>query len=425
MNEIDARLAALSHRQRELLKSRMKKSREISARRDVPPRQSPVEANLPSFQTRSSSGLSGKAESGKEMDFSLYFFSDGGSKAAEDKYQLLLECTKFADRNGFHAVWTPERHFQDFGGFYPNPSVLSAALAMITDHIRIRAGSVALPLHNPIRVAEEWAVVDNLSNGRIGISFASGWHPHDFVLSPDKYENRRDVMFSDIEVVRRLWAGEAVKFQGVDGHEVEVKTLPLPVQPRLPVWVTTSSSLETWIKAGEIGANMFASLTSYSFAELTRRISLYRESLARHGHDPQAGKVTLMLHTHVGDDEDAIKEKVRPSLTNYLCSHMKQSTHVMNVCADAEIKDMNVITSSAFEHFFATSSLLGTPSKCSHLLERLLGIGVDEAACLIDFGMDVDSVMEGLHHLNALKNSFNRRPSPDSSNRPAQYAHAR
>lgn len=424
MNEIDARLAALSPAQREVLKLRMKKSREISARTDALPLPSPIEANPSGFHTKRSSGLSKKAEPDKTMEFSLYFFSDGGSKAAEDKYRLLLESTKFADRNGFHAVWTPERHFQDFGGFYPNPSVLSAALAMVTDRIQIRAGSVALPLHNPIRVAEEWAVVDNLSNGRVGISFASGWHPLDFVLFPDKYQNRRDIMFRDIEIVRRLWSGEAVKFDSVGGSEAEVKTLPVPIQPRLPIWITASGNLETWIKAGEIGANMFASLTSYSFEELTRRISLYRESLARHGHDPQAGKVTLMLHTHVGEEENTIKEKVRPYLTNYLCSHMKQSTHVKNVCADAEIKDMKTITSFAFEDFFATSALLGTPHKCAQLLERLLEIGVDEAACLIDFGMDFDAVMEGLHHLDALKNSFQRRLSPDSINHPAEYAQA-
>jgi natural product biosynthesis luciferase-like monooxygenase protein len=281
---------------------------------------------------------------------------------------------------------------------------------VLTEQIQIRAGSVALPLHNPIRVAEEWAIVDNLSQGRIGISFASGWHPLDFVLFPDKYQQRREIMFSDIEIVRRLWAGEAVKFPNVDGCEVEVRTLPRPIQAQLPIWITTSSSLETWLKAGEIGANIFAALVSYSFEELTRRISIYRQTLVKHGHDPQACKVTLMLHTFVGDDESAIKERVRPHLTNYLCSHMQQSTHTQRTAIRRE--DVDEVASLAFENYFATSSLLGTPQKCSHLLERLLAIGVDEAACLIDFGLDIDAVMDGLCQLNQLKNSFNQRRSP-------------
>ena len=98
--------------------------------------------------------------------------------------RLLLDGARFADDHGFEAVWTPERHFHAFGGLYPNPSMTSAAIAAIT-HGAFRAGSVVLPLHHPIRVAEEWAVVDNLSRGRVGISFASGWQPNDFVLHPE------------------------------------------------------------------------------------------------------------------------------------------------------------------------------------------------------------------------------------------------
>ena len=100
----------------------------------------------------------------RPVTFSLFYFA-AGEEAAADGYRLLLESARFADRNGFEAVWTPERHFHAFGGAYPNPSVTGAALAAITEHVGIRAGSVVLPLHSPIRVAEEWAVVDNLSRG--------------------------------------------------------------------------------------------------------------------------------------------------------------------------------------------------------------------------------------------------------------------
>ena len=112
----------------------------------------------------------------RSVDFSLFFFSADGTAAGSEKYKLLMDAAHFADTNGFKAVWTPERHFQAFGGLYPNPSVLSAALAVSTKNVQIRAGSVVVPLHHPIRIAEEWALVDNLSNGRTGIAFATGWH---------------------------------------------------------------------------------------------------------------------------------------------------------------------------------------------------------------------------------------------------------
>jgi len=78
----------------------------------------------------------------QKVDFSLFFFSADGTAGEDQRYRLLLESARFADANGFSAVWTPERHFQAFGGLYPNPSVLSAALAMITQHVQIRAGKL-------------------------------------------------------------------------------------------------------------------------------------------------------------------------------------------------------------------------------------------------------------------------------------------
>ena len=129
------------------------------------------------------------------MEFSLLYFSGDGSKTEADKYRLLLESAKFADRNDFSALWAPERHFHPFGGLYPNPSLTCAALAMITEHLQLRAGSLVMPLHNPARVAEEWSVVDNLSNGRIALAFASGWTIDDFVLSTESHASRRETMW--------------------------------------------------------------------------------------------------------------------------------------------------------------------------------------------------------------------------------------
>ncbi len=101
----------------------------------------------------------------RHLEFSLYYFASVDGDETSEKYRLLLEGAKFADNHGFAAVWTPERHFHTFGGLYPNPSVRSAAIATITESIQIRAGSVVLPLHNPLRVAEEWTVVDTCPMG--------------------------------------------------------------------------------------------------------------------------------------------------------------------------------------------------------------------------------------------------------------------
>ena len=348
----------------------------------------------------------------KPIQFSLFFFSDDGSIDSPDKYHLLLEAAKFADENDFVAVWTPERHFQDFGGLYPNPSVLGAALAMITRRIQIRAGSVALPLHNPIRVAEEWSVVDNLSRGRVAISFASGWHPEDFVLSPGNYSDRREIMFRGIDTVQRLWSGQTVNFTGVDGKSTEVRILPKPIQQQLPVWITSSGTLETWAKAGAIGANILSGMKGEPEEDLAKHIKTYRESRAAHGHDPQAGCVTVMLHTYIGNDTEESKAIVQQPLTRYLRTFISQGKHLeakrdgvdgTGITAD----DMDTLAAFAFERFINSGSLIGAADKCVKQICGLAAVGVDEIACLIDFGLDADTVMEGLSNLTALQARLN------------------
>src|SRR5438093_2129406 len=158
----------------------------------------------------------------KIPELSLFFFSADSTERQDKKYEMLLETAKFADAHGFSAVWTPERHFQRFGGLYGSPSVTSAALSVLTKRILIRAGSVVLPLQNPLRVAEEWAMIDNLSDGRVGVSLASGWHVNDFVLSPNTYSNRHDDLYDKIGIVQKLWRGEKISLLNGAGSPIDV-----------------------------------------------------------------------------------------------------------------------------------------------------------------------------------------------------------
>jgi natural product biosynthesis luciferase-like monooxygenase protein/amino acid adenylation domain-containing protein len=376
-----------------------------------------------------SSGLSRRKFANRKLDFSLFYFASDESEAQEDKYQLLIEGAKFADRNGFTAVWTPERHFHAFGGLYPNPAVTSAVVAAITDRIQIRAGSVVLPLHNPIRVAEEWSVVDNVSKGRVGISFASGWHADDFVLAPENFAERKDLMMREIETVRKLWRGEAVLLSGPVANKVEVKILPRPVQPELPVWLTAAGNPETFRLAGEIGANLLTHLLGQSIEELSEKIAIYRESWQRAKHGPGQGHITIMLHTFVGEEFEVVREKVRRPFGNYLKSsvglvqNMRRSLGY-DLSSDLTEADLELIMAKAFDRYFGTSGLMGTPESCLEMVERLKSIGVDEVGCLIDFGLDHESVMTGLKHLNILKDRSRGGPPNESHDYslPAQVA---
>jgi natural product biosynthesis luciferase-like monooxygenase protein len=355
----------------------------------------------------------------KPVDFSLFYFAaarqaggNGGEQTGGDLYRLLLEGAKLADARGFTAVWTPERHFHEFGGLYPNPSITSAAVAAVTGRVQIRAGSVVLPLHNPIRVAEEWSLVDNLSHGRVGISFASGWHVNDFVLAPEAYDQRKAIMFRGIEQVRALWRGETVRVPDGAGQPVEVSILPQPVQRELPVWVTAAGNPETFQAAGEAGGNLLTHLLGQSLDELTGKIATYRQ--ARRARDGSAGHVTLMLHTYVGEDPEEVRATVREPMKGYLRSSLGLLRGLAQGLgpewSDLENlgePEMDALLEHAFERYFETAGLMGTPETCQRTVEHLREIGVDEVACLIDFGIDTDLALAALERLDEVRQRVN------------------
>jgi natural product biosynthesis luciferase-like monooxygenase protein len=379
-DDLTKRLAGLPPEKRELLLRRLK--REGLA---TPGERPEIVPSLPAFETGPE-----PEPSDRPIELSLFFFSDGGTKSPAESYQLLLDSARFADRHGFAAVWTPERHFQDFGGLYPNPSVLGAALAAVTEQLGIRAGSVVLPLHSPLRIAQEWAVVDRLSGGRAGVSFASGWHPTDFALRPEGFADRKERMFHGIETVRQLWR---------DGLR------PQPIQPELPVWVTCSTTTASWARAGEIGANVLTIVQP--LPALAERIARYRAAWAtrtERGFDSEGGRVTVMVHAFVGEDEEAVRETVRAPMTSYLKTYFDQYGFLAGGSLEGvRESDVDALLELAFESYFSSLSLLGHPNKGTRLIDRLRAIGVDEAACLIDFGVEARSILDALPALGRLR----------------------
>ncbi len=350
----------------------------------------------------------------RPMDFGLCYWGNEDG-VGRGKYRLLLEGAKWADANGLHSVWTPERHFHAFGGPYANPSVSGAAVAAITKNVAVRSCSCVLPLHHPVRVAEEWAMVDNLCEGRVGLGIAAGWQPDDFVLRPENAPPlAKDAMLRDIEVLRRLWRGEAVEFPKADGTRHAVVSQPRPVSAEVPIWLTIALNPASWIQAAEIGANVLTHLLGQSIEELAQKIQLYRARRAELGMDP--GKVTLMLHTFVDPDREVAREVTREPLKRYLASAaslIKQYVwmfpalkrpHGADAAENIDLdgiapEDMDAVLEHAFSRYFDESGLLGSVEDGVARVEGLKAIGVDEIGCLIDYGVDASRVLESLPHL--------------------------
>jgi natural product biosynthesis luciferase-like monooxygenase protein len=351
------------------------------------------------------------------MDFGIMFFSASTRSVIEDKYALLREAACFADCSGFVCIWIPERHFHEFGGLFPNPSVLAASVAVLTSRVQIRAGSVVSPIHDAIRIAEEWSVVDNLSHGRAAVSFGSGWNISDFVFFPERYVARQAVMYQQIEFIRKFWAGELVEFPTALNNKVKITLSPKPVQSQLPIWITSSGSAKTFETAGTIGANILTHLIGQDIASLAEKILIYRQARRRAGFTASRGIVSLMLHTFVGPDPERVKEEVSAPFREYLTSAL--SLELRAAGAGGSVSGGRTVSSVemsgegieelveiALARYLKDSSLIGTEEMCAERIWRFKEIGVDEVACLIDFGVPERAVLDSLRHLNSLRASF-------------------
>ena len=365
-----------------------------------------------------------RAPARNRMGFGLFYFAADSTDAPNrEAYRLLLEGARFADQHDFVAVWTPERHFHAFGGLYPNAAVTSAALAVATEKIEIRAGSVVLPLHDPIRVAEDWAVVDNLSGGRVGLSFASGWHANDFALKPENFQRRREIMYESIDTVLRLWRGEPICTTNGDGKQVELHILPRPIREQPPMWVASAGSVETFKQAGLRGYNILTNMLGQDLASLKEKFKAYREARAEAGH-AGPGTISVMLHTFVCADDEQARSVAKEPFCTYLQSSYDlvkmapfmfpafkapsqgSGAHAFDATAFDEA-DMKALLDHAFERYFDTAGLFGTKERALRLIDQLSDIGVNEVACLVDFGIDADLVLENLVHLDGLRRLAN------------------
>ncbi|MFC7387134.1 MupA/Atu3671 family FMN-dependent luciferase-like monooxygenase [Sphaerisporangium rhizosphaerae] len=350
----------------------------------------------------------GGADAARPMEHALglYFCSaleewaggppaEGGPRGEDvSAYRLLMDAAVLADESGLDFVWLPERHRTPSGAGRPNPAVIAAALAVRTHTVRIRAGSVMPPLHDPLRVAEEWAVVDNLSNGRVEISTATDGNPRDSVTAPDAFAEHADRALRNLRIVQDLWSGREVTRTGPDDTEYEVRTYPRPVQPRLPYWITTAGDPDTFAYAGAAGAGLLTGYGAFPGERLAELVTVYRHAYATH-HEGR-GRVAVMAHTTIGDDGAEIRGLAERPLRACLAD-----------CASRQDEpDEAALRTSldlAVQRHLHGRSLIGDRSEVMSRMREMHDAGADEIACLVDFGMPRETVLDTVVELGRIR----------------------
>lgn len=232
------------------------------------------------------------------------------SQSHADVYAGALEEAGLAEALGFHAVWLAEHHFSPYG-ICPSLGVLAAALARETRRVRLGTSVVIAPFAHPLRIAEEWAMVDILSGGRLDFGLGRGYQPREFAGLGVTMERTRQRFDECLAVIRQAWTGEPVHFAGEFYTVGGVTVYPRPLQrPHPPLW-TAAVSPDTYALAGRQGLRILTAPSFTPWDILRRNYDAYHEAW-RAAHGSTAGaEIAMNKIVYVADSSRQAREEVR------------------------------------------------------------------------------------------------------------------
>jgi alkanesulfonate monooxygenase SsuD/methylene tetrahydromethanopterin reductase-like flavin-dependent oxidoreductase (luciferase family) len=245
-----------------------------------------------------------------------------------------------AERLGFHSFWLPEGHFGGAAAI-PQPLLLLAAIAARTKSLRLGTTSYLLPIRHPLQVAEEVAVLDRLSGGRVILGVGRGFRKALFSAFEVDRSTKRDRFESALAAMRDAWAGRPVAPESDDQPGAPAVLAPRPIQvPHPPIWVAAfgPKALE---QAGRLGLPYLASPIETE-AALTANYAIHRETLAQHGHDSHGLAVPIM-RTVFAHSDAAVVSRVRDALQRQALSLSQSALGVLRRSGAADAEDFAIL----------------------------------------------------------------------------------
>ncbi len=249
------------------------------------------------------------------MDFGYFTLSDNHYDNNErSSNQFVADITAealYADKLGMHSAWIGEHHFNSLG-VLSCPDMVLAYVAANTTRIRLAPAVTVLPLHHPIRVAEQWATLDLLSGGRVDFACGRGYDEREYLPFRVSFADNQGIFEEGLELVRRLWeADDRISHHGKYYSFDDVRITPKPIQKPLPAYVGSFSKPSIEL-AARLGCGLIVApfAAAMSYGGLKQVADLYHETCAKHGKTPQ--RLMCSYFVHFADDkaqEDAARAR--------------------------------------------------------------------------------------------------------------------
>jgi len=236
-----------------------------------------------------------------------------------ERFRSVVEQVRYAEEMGFEAVWLAEHHFQAFGGVFASTPVIGAAIAQNTRSIRIGPAVVLLPYHNPIRIAEDYATLDLLSNGRLEFGVGHGfvkWEALNFGIALDELRER---FRENLEVVLKVWTQPSFSHKGRFFECSNLSVWPRPLQqPHPPVWMAATTTVESFEYSGQQGHHLMLIPYRHDVEDMRLKVEAYLAARQAAGHDPSTARILSAYHIYVGEDAAEARSSGLTGIMEYI-----------------------------------------------------------------------------------------------------------
>jgi alkanesulfonate monooxygenase SsuD/methylene tetrahydromethanopterin reductase-like flavin-dependent oxidoreductase (luciferase family) len=328
------------------------------------------------------------------MEFGYFTLSDNNyQNNPRTPNQFVEDLTNealYADELGMHSAWIGEHHFNSLG-VNSSPEMVLAYIAARTKHIRLAPAVTVLPLHNPIRVAEQWATLDLLSGGRVDFAAGRGYDRREYIPFGISFDDNQSIFDEGMEVVRKLWTsgGKRIEHKGKHYQFEDVRITPQPVQNPMPMYVASFSKpsieLAARLNCGLVVAPFAAAM---SFGGLKQVADLYHESCARYGTKPH--RLMCSYFTHFADDEAGERAQRERQIRYYkecVIPSFPGDPRTAPPSYRYFIDMVERLRKVKPEDLTENSVLIGNPARITEILKKVEAAGFDEVILYFNVGM--------------------------------------
>lgn len=313
----------------------------------------------------------------------------GGDAA---KLVAQIDQAVLAENVGLDSFWIAEHHACDYGGIASSNAVLAAAIASRTSSIRLGAGAAIMTLHDPLELAEQWAMVDCISGGRVEFGMARAFLPYEFDLFGVDMEESRERYVEAVDIVEHAWSGEDLAYDGRFRSLPSVGPMsPLPVQmPRPPMWVTAAMTAETFEWAGARGYRLMITPYSVGLERMRPLIDLYCDAFEAAGHHRANRRIQATYHLLLADSVDEARRLAEAPINQYMRSFVAAASRGTFASESYSSYDgmLSALAKLDYDALLERDRLvIGTPETAiEQLLAVLSSSPLTDLTFMVDFG---------------------------------------